>query len=290
MQTNSLTAVILAKNVEKTISTCLLSLNWVENIIVIDDSSEDNTKKIAEKFGAKVYQRILDTFCAQRNFALGKVTTEWVLFIDTDEEVPPALATEIQKVITTPDYNGYRFPRKNIIFGKWIQHTGWYPDYQLHLFKTTKGHYVREVDEQVEISGPIGELKEALIHHNYDSIAHYLLKRPLYTQLEARKKIKEGYGFQWADLINKPLNEFLRRFFAEKGYLDGTHGLILSLLQSYSVLLTYLNIWEIQGSQSEELINFPQELDKAGHDLYYWLEKNTPSKFNKLRYRIKQKL
>ena len=129
-----ITAVVLAKNEEENLPRCLKSLNWVKEIILIDDYSTDKTVEIAKSFGAKVYQRKLDNFQEQRNWALKKVKTSWVLMVDPDEEVSAEMRQEILEVVEKNQYDGFRFPRKNIIFGKWIKHTGWYPDWQLHLF------------------------------------------------------------------------------------------------------------------------------------------------------------
>lgn len=279
MVKKKITAVVLAKNEEKNLSLCLKKLVWVDEIIVVDDYSEDKTVEIARKFGARIFQRKLDDFAAQRNFALKRVETEWVLLVDPDERVTPTLASEIQGAIKKNNYAGFYFPRKNIIFGRWVKHSGWYPDWQLHLFKTRKGKYFEKVHEQVEIEGKVGYLKNNLIHYNFTDIGHFLSKRKfeLYASLEAEHLLDRGYKFTWIDLVSKPTEEFLRRFFAEKGYLDGILGLILAGLQAAKEFVIYAMIWEKQGKKEAKISpqkmigEFDEQLKKRGKEINFWL-------------------
>ena len=289
MKKVDITAVVLAKNEEKNLPRCLKNLDWVKEVIVIDDYSSDNTKKIAEKFGAKVYRKRLADFESQRNWALQKVKTSWVLMIDPDEEVTSEFRQEVEKVIKEDKFDGFKFPRKNIIFGKWMRYTGWYPDWQLHLFKTKRGKYVGKVHEQVVLDGKIGVLNASLIHYNYHSISQYLQKLDRYTNLEAEEKVRGGYKFRYQDLLVKPAEEFFRRFFAEEGWKDGVHGLGLSLLQAFSELVVYLKVWEKEGFKKEKIDNFSYILEKIANDLFWWLGK-TSSLGNKIRLKIKRKI
>jgi glycosyltransferase involved in cell wall biosynthesis len=259
----------------------------VDEIIVIDDQSTDKSVSLAEKAGAKVYKRKLDDFASQRNFALAKVKTEWVLLVDPDETVPQELQKEILRAIKLKGFDGFYFPRKNMIFGQWIQHAGWSPDYQLHFFRTKKGKYLGKVHERVEVKGKVGYLKTPLIHENYQSITQYLEKLTHYTQLEAERQLKAGYQFSWSDLIQKPLDEFLRRYFAEKGYQDGVHGLALSLLQGFSELVVYLRIWEKEGFSSGSTKNVFSQLEKASDQLQYWLVKESKNPVKKILRKLK---
>lgn len=287
MNNLGLTAVILAKNEEGGLPNCLKSISWVDEIILVDDYSVDKTAEIAKKVGARILKRKLDNFGSQRNFALSKVKTPWVLFIDPDEEVTPELAEEIRQAVQSGKFDGFRFPRKNIIFDKWIKHSGWYPDWQTHLFKTAKGRYIGKVHEQVEVKGRIGELKNHLIHHNYQSISQYLEKMFRYTSLEAENQISQGYRFLWSDLIRKPLSELLRRFFAEEGYKDGVHGLALSVLQAFSELVVYLKIWEAQGFIEEETPNVFEEIRKATSEVNWWIAAKTKNPLKKILQKLK---
>ncbi|MBN1263842.1 MAG: glycosyltransferase family 2 protein [Candidatus Pacebacteria bacterium] len=273
-----LTAVILTKNEAKNLPRCLKSLAFAGTILVIDDGSIDQTVEIAEKAGARVFKRRLDDFSSQRNFALTKVKTSWVLMVDADEEVTPSLASEISQAIKKKNYSGFAFRRKNLIFGSWVKHSGWYPDWQLHLFKTKKGCYQGRVHERNRVKGKTGQLQAHLIHHNYESISHFLHSDQFdqYASLEAEQLAKNGYGFFWPDLIKKPVDEFLRRFFAEKGYLDGLIGLILAVLQAFKEFVIYAKVWERSPSQpelppEEFLGNLSQEFSRKQREIDFWL-------------------
>lgn len=285
-----ITAAILTKNEEKNLPFCLKSISWVDEVIIVDDNSTDKTIILAKKAKAKIFKRKLDDFASQRNFALSQVKTPWVLLIDADERVTPQLAEEIKLAVKSKKFNGYRFPRKNVIFGKWVKYSGWYPDWQLHLFKTKKGKYIKKVHEQVKIEGRVSELKSALLHNNYQSISQYLTKIVPYTSLEAENLIDSGYKFAWVDLLKKPLGEFLRRFFAEEGYQDGIHGLALSLLQAFAELIVYLRIWEKNGFLPQETEGVFSEIEKASSQIDYWIAQKSPSSLKKLQLKIKRKL
>jgi len=216
------------------------------------------------------------------------------LFIDADEEVSRSLATEIKRKIRSKDYDGFTFPRKNIIFGKWIKNSGWYPDRQLHLFRTKKGKYTRRVHEQVEVKGSVGKLKNPLVHYNYQTISSFLEKLNLYTSLDAENLVSEGYKFSLSDLFAKPTDEFLRRYFAEKGFLDGLHGLALCTLQAFSEFVVYLKVWEKEGFTKRE-IDWQEIEEQAASQfkkLLHWLTqvkigKAKPLKKTLLRLRRK---
>lgn len=287
MEKHDLTVVLLAKNEERNLARCLESVSWADKIILVDDNSIDKTIEIAKKHKAEVYKRTLDDFASQRNFAITKVKTKWVLFIDPDEEISAELAQEIQMAIKSDEYEGYRFPRKNIIFGKWIEHAGWYPDYQTHLFIKGKGRYIRKIHEQVEISGQVGTLASPLLHHNYQSITQYLEKNIKYSLLEAENQMSNGYTFVWQDLIRKPVGEFLRRYFAEEGFKDGLHGLALSLLQSFVELMVYIRIWEKEGFKALEIPESIKEIDKAMGELEYWTLKQTKNPIKKILHKLR---
>lgn len=272
-----LTAVILVQNEARILPRCLESLAFVGQILVIDDFSTDGSAALARRAGAKVIRHRLTTFAAQRNFALQKVTTPWVLMIDADEEVPPPLAQEIARAVSQSKFAGFRFPRRNFIFGRPLRATGWWPDYQLHLFQTKLGRYENPVHEQVVLSGSVGELSTPLLHQNFRDLGHYLSQRKfcLYSCLAADQLVAQGYVFSWPDLLNKPAAEFFRRFFVEKGYRDGVLGLALSLLQAFKELVIYLLIWENQGypevKDQSLLPLFKKETARLGREFRFWL-------------------
>ncbi len=299
---HKLSVVISAYNEESRIEACLNSAKWVDEIIVVDNSSTDNTLQIAKRFTDKVYSQPNDPLKIdlQKNTGFEKATGDYILSLDADETIPEELRKEIEELFRKGDLKtGYKIPRKNIIFGKWIQHSLWWPDYQLRLFKKGKGKFEKEaVHEPIKIDGEIGELSEPLIHDNYQTISQYLYKMDkIYTEVEAKKIFGTGRELKWHDAIRYPMNDFLKTYFLQKGYRDGLHGLVLSILQAFYMEIVFAKVWEKQGFKED---NSPasikvvsKELRKAQREMRYWIlsslisESSNP--FKNLIYKIKRK-
>ncbi len=279
---NKISAVISAHNEEKNIERCLKSLKFADEIVVIDNSSSDKTAEIAKRYTDKIFSQKNNPkeIDIQKNFGFEKATSEWILSIDADEEVPEELASEIKKTLALNNkINGYYVPRKNIIFGKFIQNTGWYPDPQLRLFRRGKAKYVKQhVHEPVKLEGEVAYLSSHLIHYHYNTIPEFLSRTiSLYAPNEAEEYLNKGYVFSYFDAIRFPLNEFLSRFFARKGYKDGFHGLMLSVLMAFYHFLIFAFIWEKKGFKEYDKQDFLEQTEKefkhAGKDIIFWLTK-----------------
>ena len=277
----TLSVVISAFNEEKNIKDCLESVKWAEEIIFVDNTSQDKTVSIAKKYTEKIFivpnNLMLNI---NKNFGFEKAGGEWVLSLDADERVIPELAKEILLAIEQSSnraINGYWIPRKNIIFGKWIKNQMWWPDEQLRLFRKGKGRFPENhVHEYVEIAGPAGHLINPILHFNYTSVSQFLYKMDkIYTENEAEVFLKSGKKISWIESIRWPVADFLKTFFAQEGYKDGLHGLVLSLLQAFYAEIVFAKVWEKQGFWEEKEKNFlteaGQEFKKAGSDFHYWL-------------------
>ena len=251
-----------------------------DEIIVCDMESSDNTREVAKKLGAKVFtHKKLDYVEPARNFAISKAKGEWILILDVDEEIPSGLIKKLKEIIKKPKDDYYRIPRKNFIFGKWIRHTRFWPDYNIRFFKKGTVSW-NEVIHAVPMTQGMGAdipAKEeyALIHHHYEDIDQYIERMNRYTKVQSQELMKNGYVFAWQDLITKPLNEFLSRYFAGEGYKDGIHGLTISLLQALSELTLYSKVWQKQGFKEEEIKKneIRTELNRGIHDLKWWMRK-----------------
>jgi (heptosyl)LPS beta-1,4-glucosyltransferase len=243
-----ISAVVLTRDEESNIAECLASLQWAEKILVLDSWSQDATVEIARGEGAEVRQRVFDNYAAQRNAALTLATTEWVFFVDADERVPQELADEVRCVVNDDELDGWWVPRKNYIFGRWIQHAGWYPDYQLRLLRRVKAHYDerREVHELVILDGEAGFLQNPVIHYNYDTVEQFRAKQERYTDYEARVLYQEGVRAKPWNLVLQPLRQFRWRYFTLRGYKDGWPGLLLSSLMAYYEMVRYWRLWHLQ--------------------------------------------
>ncbi|SJZ46843.1 glycosyltransferase family 2 protein [Selenihalanaerobacter shriftii] len=237
-------ALVLTYNEEENIIDCLESINWIDELVVVDSYSEDETVELAKQHTEKVYQREFDDFSSQRNFGLDQIESEWVLVVDADERVTFELKEEVLERLNNPQAEGYRIPRKNYFLGKWIKYCGWYPDYTLRLFKVADNRYSGLVHEGIKIDGRVDKLDNAFIHYTYRNLKHYLDKINQYTTLDAEDKYQAGKKKGLAYILLRPVVEFIKKYFLKKGFLLGFQGLILSILSSYYQFLKYIKLWE----------------------------------------------
>jgi (heptosyl)LPS beta-1,4-glucosyltransferase len=272
----TISVVISAFNEELTLGRCLKSAAFAEEIVVVDNDSSDKTVSIARKFTDKIYSRQNQLMLnINKNYGFDKATSDWILNLDADEEVPVALANEIQVVIKkNPKDDGFWIKRKNYSFGKWIQHGLWWPDRQIRLFRRGKGQFpCTHIHEYIKIDGQIGELTEPYLHYNYETIHQYLTKIDRASSSEAIFLKETKYQLAWYDAIRFPVSDFLKIFFAEGGYKDGLHGLVLSLFQSFYSFCVFAKAWEMNGFpqrdiQPEASIH---EMERNGRDVRYWM-------------------
>lgn len=252
-----ITGIVLTLNEERNISPCLETLRWVDELLVVDSLSQDRTVEIARAHGAVVHQRPFRNYADQRNAALQLASHDWALFVDADERVTPELAEEVQRVLAGAGDEedapvGYWIPRRNYIFGKWIRHTGWYPDHQLRLMRRSRAHYdpAREVHELVVLDGPAGWLENPLVHYNYTTLREFIARQNRYSDYDARVLFNQGLRARPHNFVLQPLREFRRRYLTLEGYKDGGHGLLLSLLMAWYELVKYVKLWRLQARRS----------------------------------------
>lgn len=288
---------------EKYIVDCLKSLKWVDEIVIVDMHSSDNTVKLAKKYTSKIFEHKFVNFVEPaRNFAISKTTGDWVLILDPDERVPAKLAQVLRKIATENEFDYVQIPRKNIIFGKWMEKTRWWPDYNIRFFRKGSVTWKNEIHSVPQTTGEGLTLdakpEMALEHLHYSSIETFLNRMHRYTTIQSENLLRTKHVFVWTDLVTKPVNEFLSRFFAAEGYKDGVHGLGLSLLQAFSELVVYLKVWEAQGFKQTKGEKFHQEFaqvaETQGKAFVYWLTtlklNTTQNPVQKVRLRIRRKL
>lgn len=276
---SKLSIVISAYNEERNIRDCLESVkDLADEIVVMDNSSSDKTGEIARKYTKKVYEQKNDPkkIDLQKNSAISRATGDWILSLDADERLTPELAKEVRSILKgqTSHVNGYWLPRKNIIFGKWIQSDMWWPDYQLKLFRNGKGRFKSDVHRALVLEGASEKLENPLIHYNYNSIHQYLEKLNNYTDIEAERLSGEGYQFNWLDAVRFPVNDFVKTFFLQKGFKDGIHGLVLSMFQAFYMGIVFAKLWEKEGFKEVESRNFLKEVlsefKESKNKIIYW--------------------
>lgn len=216
---------------------CVRSLEFAdERLVLVDAATRDRTREIARGLGARVEERAFDNFAAQRDAALGLATGEWVLFVDADERVTPDLQTEVLRSIHQPGgCRGFWIPRHNYLMGRVIRHAGWFPDYQLRLLERGAAHFdpARVVHEGALVDGPVGHLREPLVHFNYRSLGEFVAKQERYSPLEAQRWLARFGRPRLRALIGQPLREFWRRYIQLHGAREGWLGLVLSALLAY---------------------------------------------------------
>jgi (heptosyl)LPS beta-1,4-glucosyltransferase len=243
-----LAAIILTYNEAQHVADCIETLRFADDLIVFDSFSTDQTVMLAEKAGARVIQHRFENYSTQRSAALAAIagSADWVLFVDADERVPPALADEVRRTIETTTDAGFRIPRDNYIFGKLTRGAGWYPDYQTRLLRVGAAHYDpnRQVHEVVTLDGGEGTLVNALVHYNYRDLAQFTEKQRRYSAYDAGILRGQGVRPKPQNYILQPLRHFWWRFVTLKGYTDGLHGLRLSLLMAWYEFRKY---WLLRG-------------------------------------------
>lgn len=247
--TQPLTAVILTYNEAKHIVACVQSCQRLTTtVLVVDSGSTDNTQALATQAGAQVVVHPFENYAAQRNYALAQVGAGWVLFVDADERLSDESVAEVRAVLSTDDpaQAGWRFPRHNYIFGRLTRATGWYPDYQTRLLRVGRAHYDPEkiVHEVVLLDGELGTLENPLIHYNYEDMAHFGEKQRKYSHYDAQILYAQGVQPKAWSFLSMPIRHFIWRFFTLKGYQDGVHGLLLSLLMARYEFRKY---WLLMG-------------------------------------------
>lgn len=248
--TPKLSVTIITLNEEKDLPRALESVRKIaDEIVVVDSGSTDKTVEIAKKFGAKVYERKFDNFASQKNFAAGKTNGDWILSLDADEEIEPALADEIKVAIEKKDFDAYSIPRKNIILGKFIKYTRWQPELDRHVWLCKKGRakWVGDVHEELKVDRSVGRLKNFKIHHQYETVTEFIDMTNRYSELEAIERTVKGVRFSFFRLFFDPFYNFFARYIYRLGFLDGWRGFVLSYLMAIYHLEVWIKIWERQN-------------------------------------------
>lgn len=243
-----ISGIVPTYNEEDNIEDCLKSLGWVDELIVVDSFSKDNTVSIAQKYADKIIQHKYDYSATQKNRIIPQAFHQWVIFVDADERVKPELRDEILRLLENgPDKKAYWIYRTNFFMGKEIKHCGWEKDKVIRLF--TKEHRYEDVKVHAEIEAKkeeIGTLSGKLVHYSYRNFEDYLVKLQRYSQWGAEKSFVKGNRANPFNILFAPFGMFFKRYIFNWGFLDGIHGFILSLLAAVSTLMKYIKLWELQ--------------------------------------------
>ncbi|MCL2390933.1 MAG: glycosyltransferase family 2 protein [Endomicrobia bacterium] len=248
---SNLSVVMITKNEENNIFKSLTAVKGLSNdIIVVDSCSTDNTVKIAENLGAKVYERQFDSFANQKNYALSLASNEWVLHIDADEFITAALSDEIKLNLAVAHADGFYVPRENYFLGRKMKHSGLAKEYRLRLAKKSKSKYVGGlIHEELVCEGKKEFLKCSFEHHPYPDLNKFFVKFDQYTTLSALKLFEKHRKFRILDITARPVIEFVKRYFVRLGLLDGIEGLIWAVTGMFYVFIKYVKLYELSKNK-----------------------------------------
>jgi glycosyltransferase involved in cell wall biosynthesis len=245
----SLSVCIITLNEEANIARTLKSVKDIaDEIIVVDSGSTDATVRLAQSYGAKVFVEPWKGFARQKNSSLEKATCDWILSLDADEEVSPELAASIKTLLTSgkPQFAGYKMNRRNMYFGKWIRWSGYYPDPKLRLVRRGAAEFeLRDVHEDMKMTGELGHLKGDMIHHAYPTLESFIEHANRYSSLGADMVVRERkVGFSAVNIVLRPIVRFIWAYFFRGGFLDGREGLLVLMNHAAYVSWKYAKAWE----------------------------------------------
>jgi glycosyltransferase involved in cell wall biosynthesis len=252
-----LSVVTVTRNEAHNLERCLGSAAWADEIVVVDSLSDDGTAEAARRWTDRVFSREYDGYSRQVEFGVGQARGEWILVLDADEEITPALAEAIRSAVAAPPGQGpdaWRLRRRMWAFGRWIDHGGWSPDWQLRLFRRGAARAVhREIHGGFAGDGPEGRLDGVLNHYTYDHVHACVARMNDYTSLEVSNRLERRPGARPspARLFFSPLSAFLRAYVRKAGWRDGPAGLWLALLTAQYSLLGHMKLWEHVLRQGE---------------------------------------
>lgn len=244
-----ISVVVLTKNEEKNIVDCLESLAWCDEVIIIDDQSEDRTAEISQKLGAKVFKHNFDgDFSKQRNFGLAKAKGEWVLFVDADERISSTLQKEIENIILSQNkqlqnWCGFYINRVDFMWGRKLKYGETGNIKLLRLAAKSAGSWVGKVHETWQVKGKIGELINPLLHYPHQTLTEFLQDINFYTDLRSLELYQKKIKAHWWSIIVYPKAKFAANFFIKRGFLDGIPGLVNAIMMSFHSFLVRGKLW-----------------------------------------------
>ena len=244
-----ISATVITLNEQRHIRQCLESLQGIaDEMIVVDSGSQDATLKIAVELGAKTFVHEWTNYSEQKNFASSLAQHEWILSLDADECLSSSLRQDIlQAKERSTQAVAFEFPRKAFYLGRWIEHSGWYPDHKARLFLKNKARWEgRFVHESLRIDGPIVRLPGDLLHYSCESISEHLLTLDRYTTLAAEDLWHSRKRSGWTHLLSSAFAAFVKTYWLKQGFRDGIQGFVIACFASYYNLVKHAKLWELE--------------------------------------------
>lgn len=247
-----ISAYVITRNESAKLGDCLKSLEWTDEIVVIDDFSSDATPDICDKYGVSFHQHKFISFRDQKKYAMSMASNDWVLELDSDERVSDDMKHAIQslKAADYEKYDCFEFKRKTRFWGKWIQHSSFYPDYKARLYCRTRGTWNNtNVHERFVPKGMTEKLEGDIIHEQDLDLHTYLLRVARYANMSAEDYYANGRRAKWHHVSVRPVSAFFQKYFIRLGFLDGTQGFVISVMSALSTFLKYMRLYEIQNDK-----------------------------------------
>ncbi len=251
-----ISAKINIHNEEDNIAEVCETLDWADEIVIVDSDSTDRTVEIARRYTDNIYNREFRGYKDKHEFSDSMTTGDWIFWIDADERVTPELRASIEKLrrsdpATLPD--GFRIARRTHYLGRWIEHSGWYPDYQMRLYRKAASYWDGvSPHETARVRGRVETLEGELLHYTKRNLSEHQTVLDSYTTLAAEYLHKHGKRARLLDLFILPLASFIRTYLVKQGFRDGVQGLIIAIFTAYSVFLKFAKVWERDHMKSKE--------------------------------------
>lgn len=249
----SISAIVLTWNVAHKLRPCLESLDFVDEILVVDSGSDDDTVEIAREYTERILSHTpYENYAAQSTWALEQTEHAWTLICDSDERVTPQLREEILQTLETgPECDAYHLPRQNHFMNREIRHGGWGGDTVVRFFNKERCRFIpRQVHPELQVDGQTGRLTGALIHEPYANLHEWMERFDRYARWGAENARAKGHRANWVTLGIKPPAKFLKIYFLRLGFLDGLPGLVIAMFAMFSMFMRYMHLLEDERNPS----------------------------------------
>jgi glycosyltransferase involved in cell wall biosynthesis len=239
---------VLTYNNRRTIEQCLKSLPWADELIVVDSFSDDGSYELAKGFTDKVYRKKWAGHREQYQYAADLTENEWIMFVDADEVVSPELVDEIRNELEQNhgEWDGYICHRRTFYLGRWIKYGGWYPDYEIRLYRRDRGKWAGDLHAKVAVDGKVKHLDHRYLHYTYRDISDQIQTIDRYSRTAAEDMIRSGQKFSLFKLLLRPPFRFLKEYLFKAGFRDGLPGFIIAVSTIFYVFIKYAKLWELE--------------------------------------------